>query len=75
MISTLSYLASLLRFLVDTNPAFSSSNRANTFLTVFLVTLTPALAVMTSTKDEKSKVLAFELLMSLTMWKSVGLVC
>lgn len=70
-----SSFASLLMFLVDTNPALSSSNNEKTFFTVFFVTLTPALAVMMSTNDEKSMLLTAELLKSLMIWKRVGLVC
>lgn len=69
------YFANFLRFFVETNPAFSSSNNEKTFLTVFLVILTPELAVMMSKNEEKSSVFTFELLKSEMIWKRVGLVC
>lgn len=72
------YFANLLRFFVETKPAFSSSNNENTFFTVFLVILTPELAVMISKNVEKSSVFTFELFelhKSEMIWKRVELVC
>ncbi len=73
--SKFNYFANLLRFLVDTNPAFSSSNNEKTLLTVFFVILTPEPAVIMSKNAEKSSVFTFELDKSAIIWNSVGLIC